>query len=68
VHLNGYATMGELMLGLARYFAFYNKGRSHQSLDNQTPDEVYKTGPNPHSATRKLDSNFMLLMHRGLNV
>ena len=43
VHLNGYATMGELMLGLAKYFAFYNQERQHQSLGNQTPQEVYKT-------------------------
>ena len=43
VHLKGYATMGELMLGLAKYFAFYNQERPHQSLGNQTPDEVYKT-------------------------
>ena len=32
VHLKGYATMGELMLGLARYFALYNQERPHQSL------------------------------------
>jgi putative transposase len=42
VYLNGYAKMGELMLGLAKYFAFYNLERPHQSLGNQTPDEVYK--------------------------
>ena len=42
VYLNGYGTMGELMLGLAEYFAFYNQERPHQSLDNRTPDEVYK--------------------------
>ena len=43
VHLNGYATMGELMLGLATYFAFYNQERPHQSLGNRTPQAVYKT-------------------------
>jgi putative transposase len=43
VYLNGYATMGQLMLGLAKYFAFYNQERPHQALGNQTPDEAYKT-------------------------
>ena len=43
VYLNGYATMGELMLGLAEYFAFYNNERPHQSLDYKTPDVVYRT-------------------------
>ncbi len=44
VYLKGYATMGELMLGLAGYFAFYNGERPHQSLDHDTPDVVYRTG------------------------
>ena len=44
VYLKGYATMGELMVGLSRYFAFYNGERPHQSLDNKTPDVVYRTG------------------------
>jgi putative transposase len=35
VYLKGYATMGELMVGLTRYFAFYNGERPHQSLDKQ---------------------------------
>jgi len=35
--------MGELMVGLTKYFAFYNTERPHQSLDNQTPQEVHKT-------------------------
>jgi putative transposase len=41
VYLNGYATMGELLIGLTKYFAFYNGERMHQSLGNQTPDAVY---------------------------
>jgi putative transposase len=41
--LNGYATMGELLVGLTKYFAFYNTERPHQSLDNQTPQEVHQT-------------------------
>ena len=43
VYLKGYATMGELMLGLAEYFAFYNGERPHQSLGDMTPDVVYRT-------------------------
>jgi len=43
VYLKGYATMGELMVGLAKYFAFYNGERPHQSLGNKTPDVVYRT-------------------------
>ena len=44
VYLRGYATMGELVVGLAEYFVFYNTERPHQSLDNRTPDVVYRTG------------------------
>lgn len=41
VYLNGYATMGELLMGLTKYFAFYNGERPHQALGNQTPDAVH---------------------------
>ena len=44
VYLRGYATMGELMVGLTEYFAFYNGERPHQSLGDQTPQMVYRTG------------------------
>lgn len=44
VYLKGYATMGELMVGLAGYFAFYNGERPHQSLCQATPDTVYRSG------------------------
>ena len=44
IYLNGYANMGELMLGLTAYMGFYNEERFHQSLGNGTPAEVYKTG------------------------
>ena len=44
VYLNGYATMGDLTVGLTRYFAFYNEERPHQSLNYQTPDVVYASG------------------------
>ena len=44
VYLKGYATLGELTLGLADYFAFYNGERPHQSLGNRTPWAVYRSG------------------------
>lgn len=44
VYLRGYASMAELMVGLAQYFAFYNAERPHQALDYATPDRVYRTG------------------------
>ena len=43
VYLKGYATMGELMIGLTEYFVFYNGERPHQSLENKTPDAVYRS-------------------------
>ena len=43
VYLKGYATVGELMIGLTEYFDFYNGRRPHQSLENETPDVVYRT-------------------------
>ena len=43
VFLKGYGSMGELTLGLTKYFAFYNGERPHQSLGNITPDTVYQT-------------------------
>lgn len=42
VYLNGYATMGELLIGLTKYFAFYNGERPHQALGNRTPDAVHE--------------------------
>ena len=42
VYLKGYASMAELTVGLAQYFAFYNAERPHQSLGYQTPDQVYR--------------------------
>ena len=35
--------MDELLLGLTKYFAFYNGERPHQALDYKTPDEVYQS-------------------------
>jgi len=43
IYLNGYAAMSELMLGLTKYFVFYNGERPHQALDYKTPNMVYMT-------------------------
>ncbi len=53
IYLKGYATMGELLIGLTQYFAFYNGERMRQSLDNKTPDAVY--GINTGSCTSNLN-------------
>jgi putative transposase len=42
VYIRGYETVPELHRGLARYFAFYNDERLHQSLDYRTPAAVYR--------------------------
>lgn len=43
IYLKGYASMGDLRIGLAKYFAFYNSERPHQSLGQKTPGVVYLT-------------------------
>jgi len=43
LYLNGYTSMDELLLGLTKYFDFYNSERPHQALDYKTPDEVYQS-------------------------
>ncbi len=43
VYLKGYGAMGELMVGLIDYFAFYNGERPHQSLGQKTPAVVYRS-------------------------
>jgi putative transposase len=43
VYLRGYATVPELRVGLTEYFVGYNTDRRHQSLNDVTPDEVYRT-------------------------
>ena len=43
VYLKGYATIGDLMVGLTNYFVFYNGERPHQALGDMTPDLVYRT-------------------------
>jgi putative transposase len=41
VYLNDYASPREARTGLTRYFNFYNFERPHQSLNYQTPAQVY---------------------------
>ena len=41
IYLNDYQSMAELKAGLKRYFEFYNSERYHQSLDYETPNEIY---------------------------
>jgi putative transposase len=42
IYIQGYDTVPGLHLGLARYFAFYNDERPHQSLGYRTPAAVYR--------------------------
>ena len=49
VYLKGYETPREARQGLSDYLGFYNSERPHQSLDYQTPEEVY-TAVNRSSA------------------
>jgi putative transposase len=41
IYLHAYEHGTQLRRGLTEYFDFYNTRRSHQSLDYQTPDDVY---------------------------
>lgn len=41
VYLKEYSSVEGLRRGLAQYFQYYNHERTHQSLDNLTPVEVY---------------------------
>ena len=42
IYIRGYETVPELHRGLAKYFAFYNNERLHQSLGYRTPAAVYR--------------------------
>ena len=44
IYLHDYETVGEVRAGLGRYFPIYNDERLHQSLDYQTPGQVYLQG------------------------
>lgn len=47
IYLRSFDNGSELRSGLRQWFVFYNKERSHQALDNMTPDEVYYGLPHP---------------------
>jgi putative transposase len=47
LYLRSFNNGSELRKGLWYWFPFYNRERSHQSLDNRTPDEVYYQLPHP---------------------
>jgi putative transposase len=42
VYLHDYETVPQAVMGLGRYFKFYNRERLHQSLDYRTPEAVYR--------------------------
>jgi len=41
IYLNEYRSMEDLKIALKKYFNFYNTERFHQSLEYETPDEIY---------------------------
>ena len=41
VYLRAYDSVAEARERIGRYFRFYNSERRHQSLDRQTPDQLY---------------------------
>lgn len=45
VYLKAYQNLREARQSLGEYLDFYNQDRPHQSLDYQTPDEVYFGNP-----------------------
>jgi putative transposase len=53
IYLHDYATGAAVVVGLKKYFEFYNTERQHQALDYQTPLEVYQAS-NPDGGIRTL--------------
>jgi putative transposase len=47
LYLWSFDNAADLREGLEQFFNFYNAERSHQALDNLTPDEVYFDLPHP---------------------
>ncbi|WGS84013.1 IS3 family transposase [Methylomonas sp. UP202] len=43
VYLKQHGSLQDLLMGLTRYFMFYNEERLHQSLGYETPEVVYRT-------------------------
>ena len=44
IYIKDYAFVPELVVGLTAYFRFDDEDRPHQSLNYQTPGEVYRAG------------------------
>ena len=49
IYLNEYQNIDETNQGLAEYFKFYNEKRKHQSLNYQTPAQIYFTKSTVHN-------------------
>jgi len=47
LYLRSFDNGTDLRTGLREWFVFYNQERSHQALDDMTPDEVYYGLPHP---------------------
>lgn len=54
IYLHDYATPRAAHQGLACYFEFYNYERPHQSLDYQTPAQVYFQREEAHARSHQL--------------
>ncbi len=52
IYLHDYETVADVRAGLGRFFPFYNGERFHQSLDYQTPSQVYWQGSKRREAIR----------------
>jgi putative transposase len=50
IYIKDYDQVNELESGLTAYFRFYDEDRPHQSLDYQTPGEVYRAGASKGSS------------------
>jgi putative transposase len=55
MYLKSYQTMRELRAGLTKYFEFYNTKRRHQSLNRQTPEQVYFNHQNQSVHNHKVE-------------
>ena len=54
IYLHGYQNIPEAREGLKKYFEFYNRERFHQSLDDNTPWQVYSGERNTFAAAAKV--------------
>jgi putative transposase len=59
IYIKDYATVPDLFNGLSAYFQLYNYERPHQSLDYQTPAEVYLGGRQEFSLPLNPHLNFV---------